>query len=175
MKSKALKYVDTAITFAEVPDEISLCINISGCTIRCPDCHSKWLWSDDGENLTPATIRDLMKRHEGITCVCIMGGKEEGVLHIASEVKNKGLKLAWYTGQEEYPSYELGLMLDYVKLGPYIAEKGPLTSKTTNQRFYRVDKSKTKVSIDSYGIVRPEINYVDITGKFRRKAYLENL
>ena len=27
-----LKYVNTEITFAEVPDEISLCINISNCS-----------------------------------------------------------------------------------------------------------------------------------------------
>ena len=26
-----LKYVDTKVTFAEVPNEISLCINISNC------------------------------------------------------------------------------------------------------------------------------------------------
>ena len=26
-----LKYVDTLVTFSEIPDEISLCINVSNC------------------------------------------------------------------------------------------------------------------------------------------------
>ena len=48
-----MKYVDTAVTFAEIPDQICLCINISGCQFRCPDCHSKYLWEDTGTELTP--------------------------------------------------------------------------------------------------------------------------
>ena len=40
------------ITFSEVPDEISLCINISNCPIKCPDCHSKFLWENIGKEIT---------------------------------------------------------------------------------------------------------------------------
>ena len=29
-----------------------------------------------------------------------------------------------------------------IKLGPYIEELGPLNSKTTNQRFYKIEKNK---------------------------------
>ena len=35
-----LKYLNCQVTFAEVPDEISLCINITNCPNRCPGCHS---------------------------------------------------------------------------------------------------------------------------------------
>ena len=38
-----MKYIDTKIVFSEVPDEITLAINISGCPIHCADCHSKYL------------------------------------------------------------------------------------------------------------------------------------
>ena len=38
-----LKYVDSQITFREIPDEITLCINISNCPFRCKGCHSKEL------------------------------------------------------------------------------------------------------------------------------------
>ena len=69
-----LKYVETQITFAEVPDEISLCINISGCVIRCKDCHSKYLWDNVGKPLEGNTIIKLLNRNIGISCLCFMGG-----------------------------------------------------------------------------------------------------
>ena len=43
-----LKYVDTKVTFAEVPNEISLCINISNCPCKCHNCHSSYLAEDIG-------------------------------------------------------------------------------------------------------------------------------
>ena len=46
-----VKYVDTLVTFAEFPNEISLCINISGCPNHCPGCHSPYLAQDIGEVL----------------------------------------------------------------------------------------------------------------------------
>ena len=69
-----MKYTDTMITFREVPDEISLCINISGCPNKCPDCHSKELWNEIGNNFTVESLSGIMSRNEGITCVCFMGG-----------------------------------------------------------------------------------------------------
>ena len=47
-----LKYYNSMITFSEVPDEISLCINISNCPIKCPDCHSNFLWEKIGKEIT---------------------------------------------------------------------------------------------------------------------------
>ena len=47
-----LKYLNAPVTFAEIPDEITLCINITGCTLHCKGCHSPFLWEDAGEFLT---------------------------------------------------------------------------------------------------------------------------
>ena len=48
------------------------------------------------------------------------------------------IKVAWYSGRQEL-SKDINLSnFNYVKLGPYIEELGPLNSKTTNQRFYKV-------------------------------------
>ena len=69
-----MKYVDTLIAFSEIPKEVALCINISGCRIHCTGCHSKYLWEDIGTPLTPKTLDDLILCSKGITCVCIMGG-----------------------------------------------------------------------------------------------------
>ena len=46
-----LKYVNTMVTFSEVPDEISLCIEISNCKCHCKNCHSPYLPDDIGEEL----------------------------------------------------------------------------------------------------------------------------
>ena len=72
-----LKYTDTEIVFREIPDEITLAINISGCPIHCPDCHSKELWQDIGEELTEEKLCSLIEENKGITCVCFMGGEND--------------------------------------------------------------------------------------------------
>lgn len=134
-----MKFVDTKVTFAEIPDEISLCISISGCPIHCPGCHSQYLWEDTGEELTWEVIENLIKANPGITCVCFMGGGNDTgskiqLMLFAKRLRDEWkLKSAWYTGQTEI-TISCTSVFDYVKLGPYIAEKGPITKKTTNQR-----------------------------------------
>ena len=41
-----MKYVDTKIVFQELPNEITLAINISGCPCACIGCHSSYLSQD---------------------------------------------------------------------------------------------------------------------------------
>ena len=47
-----LKYTNTDIVFQEIPDEVTLAVNLSGCPCHCPGCHSQYLWGDEGEPLT---------------------------------------------------------------------------------------------------------------------------
>lgn len=137
-----LKYVDTKVVFAEIPDEITLAINISGCPCNCKGCHSSYLAKDIGEPLDLQHLTNLIDSNKGITCVCIMGGdaNPSKVDDIAQDIKEyyPELKVGWYSGRQELDKdIELG-NFDYIKLGPYIEEFGPLNSKTTNQRFYKV-------------------------------------
>ena len=69
-----LKYVDTAVTFAEFPNEVSLCINISGCPCFCDGCHSPYLSKDIGEVLSLERLQGLIESNKGITLVGFMGG-----------------------------------------------------------------------------------------------------
>ena len=137
-----LKYVDTKVTFSEVPDEISLCINISNCPCHCKNCHSSYLAQDIGTELTFSELRRLIKHNSGISCIAFMGGDSEPkrIDALASFVTNHyQLKVAWYSGRQEL-SKEIDLQnFDFIKLGPYIEELGPLNSKNTNQRFYKVN------------------------------------
>ena len=69
-----LKYVNTEITFLEVPDEITLCINISNCPCHCKGCHSSYLAEDIGTILDSFELESLIKKNNGITCIAFMGG-----------------------------------------------------------------------------------------------------
>lgn len=133
-----LKYVDTLVSFSEVPDEISLCINLSGCPHKCEGCHSPYLREDIGTKLDDDELEKLVKQNEGITCVCFMGGDNDvPYLEALERFVKRSLKLrvCWYTGRTSISGCNIA-NLDYFKIGPYIEELGPLTSPTTNQRFY---------------------------------------
>ena len=137
-----LKYVDAKVVFAEVPNEITLAINISGCPCNCRGCHSSYLAQDIGEPLDLQHLTNLIDSNKGITCVCIMGGdaNPSEVDDIAQDIKEyyPELKVAWYSGRQEL-SKDIDLCnFDAIKLGPYKEEFGPLNSRTTNQRFYKV-------------------------------------
>ena len=54
-----MKYVDTKIVFQELPNEITLAINISGCPCACIGCHSSYLSQDIGELLTKEALQQL--------------------------------------------------------------------------------------------------------------------
>ena len=137
-----LKYANYDVVFQEVPDEVTLAINISNCPNQCPGCHSKYLWKDEGKCLDDSELNRLVTQYQsGITCVCFMGGDNEpaSVAELARQLKNnhKGLKLAWYSGRNELPQNVSTDHFDYIKLGRYVAELGPLDSATTNQRMMK--------------------------------------
>ena len=137
-----LKYANFDIVFQEVPEEVTLAINISNCPNQCPGCHSKYLWENIGKELDSNELDRLVEQYKsGITCVCFMGGdaEPEAVADLAKQVKAKyaGMKLAWYSGKNELPQQVSTDHFDYIKLGRYMAELGPLDSATTNQRMMK--------------------------------------
>lgn len=133
-----LKYADTQIVFREVPDEITLAINISNCPCHCEFCHSPYLAKDVGEDLTQKALEKLIQDHDAITCVAFMGGDSEPELVnlLAEVVRKAGLKVCWYSGRQELSDKINLANFDFIKLGPYIEALGPLDKPTTNQRFY---------------------------------------
>ena len=141
-----LKYVEAQVVFSEIPDEITLCINISNCPCHCIGCHSPYLAEDIGEYLTFDTLLKLCYLNDGITCIAFMGGDSEpSYLNSMAKVLRESdlnIKIAWYSGRQEF-SKDIDLKnFDYIKLGPYIEELGPLTKNTTNQKFYKVINNK---------------------------------
>lgn len=137
-----LKYVNTGVVFREIPDEVTLAINISNCPCRCPGCHSHYLWEDIGLPLNTDAIDAFIERYGAdITCIAFMGGDSEpaGVQQLALYIhENHPLyHVAWYSGRLRVPAGISKEEFDYIKIGPFIRHLGPLNSPTTNQRLYR--------------------------------------
>ena len=143
-----IKYVpqDTSVTFAEIPTEITLCLNLSLCPHHCPECHSQYLQTDVGDELTD----ELLIRHTGVTCILFMGGDgdKERLSQLATYAKSKGVLSGWYSGESELDLNEYGRYFDYIKVGPYIKELGPLNSHTTNQRLYFIKKDRDSLTME---------------------------
>lgn len=149
-----IKYVpeDTSVCFAELRDEISLGVNLSLCPHRCPGCHSSYLQTDCGEELTPEIIDDLISKHRGITCILFLGGDADKVtlVNLAKHIRNNyDLLVGWYSGESSLDLGYYGRYFDYIKVGPYIKEHGPLNSSTTNQRLYFIERNKSPIDITS--------------------------
>lgn len=152
-----VKYYNYALTFAEVPDEISLCINITNCPYRCTGCHSPFLQEDIGMNLN-CDLQQLINKHKDqFTCVCFLGeGNDKKELQkLINYVKNMGYKTCLYSGADDdiLDNYE---NLDYYKKGSYQPNKGPLNNKNTNQHMYKKINNK----------------WIDITYKFFPKELI---
>lgn len=157
------KYANYDIVFAEIPDEVTLAINISNCPCHCVGCHSSQLADDIGEELTGEVIRDLVKSNKGITCIGFMGGDANPVeisefARLIRESSN--IKTAWYSGRPALPTDpEFNTKyFNYIKLGPYIKELGPLNNKMTNQRLYM--NPHVDIIEDDFS------NWLDITKRF---------
>ena len=155
-----VRYHNFDVVFAEIPDETTLAINITGCPNRCPGCHSPHLQRDAGRPLDDAELRALLGRYgESVTCVCFMGGdaSPHEIARLARLVRQErtALRTAWYSGRADLPEGCDAAAFGYVKLGPWIERLGPLTAPTTNQRLYRLSDDGT---------------LHDITERFRRRT-----
>jgi anaerobic ribonucleoside-triphosphate reductase activating protein len=146
------KYVPqmTSVVLEEIPDRVCLAVDISNCRGNCVGCHSPFLREDVGEELTPAVIDALLADNFGVNCFLFLGeGRDpESLLALAAHVRARGLQAALYSGRD---AVELAFWeaFDYLKLGPYIPECGPLNKPTTNQRLYRIHPDGTREDITS--------------------------
>lgn len=153
-----IKYKDTYVVFEEIPDEVTLAINITNCQNRCEGCHSPELRGNIGSELTKDVLDELISKNDGITCICFMGeGNDKDALYnLVMYIRQKygeKYKIAIYSGTNDGPDFKY--WLDYLKVGPYIPEFGPLNKRTTNQRLFKVERKGDEV-----------FDLTDITYKF---------
>ncbi|MBQ6821098.1 MAG: anaerobic ribonucleoside-triphosphate reductase activating protein [Bacteroidales bacterium] len=144
-----LKYIPqlTDTVIEEIPDRVTLAVEISNCRGNCPGCHSPFLRNDIGEELTAAAVDKMIEDNFGITCFLFLGeGNDTPALFaVAKHIRaaHPGLEIAVYSGRESVED-EFFSLFDYVKTGPYIEARGPLNKRSTNQRLYYHRKDITE-------------------------------
>ena len=169
---QSLYYYNPQVTFREVPDEISL--TIPGlCYQHCSqECNSKfcWVenWKEEKKELTWPILNNLIYKNPGITCVTFMTSLNFRAINelciLVQEVYPE-LKIALYIGQD------LGFLihcqafrdlnfdfLDYIKVGKFDKNFGPLDNPNTNQKFFKINHN-----------VEGKNEFEDITYKFLQK------
>lgn len=154
-----LKYANYTVAFQEVPNEISLIINVTGCPHKCEGCHSTYLWDYYGNNVED-DLNSMIEQYKNmITCVCFMGGDQniEELKKLLWFVKqNYGLKTCVYSGYNNidiFNSIICEKSLDYLKIGRFDPLLGGLDSKNTNQRYYKIIENQL---IDKTELFRKE-------------------
>ncbi len=140
-----LRFHNYDIVFQEVPSEVTLAINISGCPNGCKGCHSPYLMKDTGKVLDENVLLGLLEKYgNAVTCVCFMGGdadpqEVERLSVFLRNTTDNRIKTAWYSGKQQLPEGCALRHFDFIKLGAYVEHLGGLDSASTNQRFYRIE------------------------------------
>lgn len=140
--SSIFRILDPVVSLQEVPGEISLIFQITGCPHRCPGCHSPELWPSNGSRFDLERFTLEIERYRGLfTCVCFFGGEwlPGELLIYLNFARERGLKTCLYSGATEVHS-SLYPALNYLKLGPWVEALGGLDKNTTNQVFLDLDK-----------------------------------
>lgn len=149
-------YYNPQVTFREVPDEISLTIPTL-CYEHCSeDCNSQFCfienWKDKFELLDNKVLDILLQKNSGVSCLTIMTSLNFYYLQdILTEFKenHSDIKLALYIGKDweillqalPFRNFNFRI-LDYIKIGSFKKEFGPLDNPNTNQRFYKISHLK---------------------------------
>ena len=155
-----IKIFSYEIVFREVPNEVTLALNLSMCPHHCDGCHSPWLWSNEGTELTIERISEYLLEQPKCrvtTCIAFMGGDNdiERLFELNREVKSKfpNIKTCWYSGLNytdvSLDNYKEMREFDYLKFGPYISKCGGLDNPNTNQVFFKIDKSGLMTRMNS--------------------------
>ena len=168
-----IKYVPklTSVVMEEIPDRVTLAVEISNCRGNCVGCHSPFLKQDLGEELTPEIITALVGDNFGVNCFLFLGeGQDpEALLRLAQHVHTLGLQAAVYSGRSEVEEVFWDVF-DYIKLGPYEAALGPLNEPTTNQRLYRRLAPGEVPPVGYVTVYHGALAFLDITPRFWRRG-----
>ncbi len=140
-----MRYSDIQIVLQEVPGEISICFNITGCPLHCDGCHSPYLWKEDsGELLTENKYLNVLKKYQKMaSTVLFMGGEwhEKELENFLSIAQKMNFSTCLYTGLEDV-SPRIKSKLTWLKTGAWKQNLGGLESPKTNQRFTEIKTNK---------------------------------
>lgn len=138
-----LQFSNYNITYdLEVPGETCLNLHIAECQNRCCGCFSKELWESTNEPLFDCCIKLTIAYLKQISCVCFLGeGKNEDeehseFHHLCNILHRLHLKTCLYSGRDCTIEGWMDCF-DYIKVGSYNPDRGPISCSSTNQRIFR--------------------------------------
>jgi len=160
-----LKYLSSAIVFAEFPDEICLALNITGCPCMCDHCSEPELRPDIGTEITEEELLSLIEKNKGITMIGFMGGDRDhkAIVELSKIIHSTGLKVGMYSGRD---SLDMNLLncLDYYKIGKWIMPEGNVDD------WWKKNCGPLKFTFSNQLMFKKENNlWINITNRFRNR------
>lgn len=143
MEVTVLRYTEIGMSHKEVPGEASLCIYLSGCPNHYHGCHYPELRDPSYVDPLAPVFDVILDLYLGqASCLCLLGEGQDATTDraelaaCAQSAHDRGMTSALYSGRNCEIEEWMGAF-DYVKLGSYVAKRGPLSLATTNQRMLR--------------------------------------
>ena len=95
-----IKYLpeSVSVVLEEVPDRVTLAVDITNCQGHCEGCHSPYLRGNFGEELTPERIDALIADNFGVNCFLFLG--EGGYYESEEYGKTKSYGAGKVTGKQ---------------------------------------------------------------------------
>lgn len=162
----AFPVVHKGITLTEIPGRIAVFFEFGNCHNYCSGCHSTELWYTEGTECFPnmymLDIIDYVKAQyeKGANAVVFMGGLNNCYVstvefhRLCKKLYGMNVDIGLYDGCQNaelndiipiFLDYHEGetpeCMLKWIKIGPYISEKGGLDHPGTNQKFFEQSNS----------------------------------
>lgn len=116
--------------------------------------------------MTDEELDTLIRKNNGVNCVLFLGEGTNQVrlLQLAERVRNHWkMDVALYSGRDEVEE-AVWNAFDFLKIGSYRSEFGPLNNPNTNQRLYHFSKFYSSS-------VGGRKGWKDITSYFWRKKF----
>lgn len=137
-----LKFTEYQISFSEIPEQISLSINISNCPHKCLNCHSPHLQQNIGQKLTTKKLLSILNLNQDITTITLLGGSQNinQINKLFKKIKSihPNILTAIYLGDDNIPPHLNLNYVDYLKIGKYIPQNGNLANPNSNQILYQI-------------------------------------
>ena len=159
----------TGVTMNEVPDHLAFYIEMGNCKKKCKGCHSPHLWNtvDNPMSIEELEFLAYDAINKGANAIVLMGGTTNDIPypHLVRLIDKLSqiAPVCLYSGSDDYKQdmlIAITTQLTWLKTGNYQEELGGLSSKTSNQKFYR------KVYIDYPNDVKL-LTLIDETYRFR--------
>ena len=145
---------DVCVSFKEHPWYVNLTLFVDGCPRACKGCSWKGV-KKDVHKFNEDSFTQLLSNYQNkVENVVFLGGDWLGknLLPFIDIAHLFGFSACLYSGADDISEIDEDVLknLEWLKVGSWKEEYGPLTSPTTNQRFYKLSSGKVVDEIKFY-------------------------